>query len=171
MTAKKLSGCEFAEQGLVPRLELTVPGDVQAISPAVDRILTTIRQMGCAVGKEFEIEVALQEALANAVLYGCQEDPDKEVQICVACDEDRRVTVVVRDPGPGFDLEELPSPVVGEQLLSNHGRGIFLINQLMDEVDFRRRGTEIWMRKGTTRRGAELNIVGSREQEERDRAR
>ncbi len=151
MIASKLPRCEFDEQRLVPRLELTIPGDVQAIAPVVDRILTIIRQMKCGVGQEFEIEVALQEALANAVVHGCQEDPDKEAQICVACDQDRRVIVVVRDPGPGFDLEELPSPVVGEQLLSNHGRGIFLINQLMDEVHFRKQGTEIFMRKGSTR--------------------
>ena len=151
MTANKRPRCEFDEEGLVLCLELAVRGDVRAISPVVEHILTIIRQMECAVGKEFEVEVALREALANAVVYGCQEDPEKEVQICVACDEDRRVTVVVRDPGSGFDLEALPSPVVGEQLLSNHGRGIFLINQLMDEVDFRRRGTEIWMRKGSTR--------------------
>ncbi len=150
MTTNTLPRCDFGEQELVLGLALTVPGDLQAIAPVVDRILTIIRQMECGVGQEFEIEVALQEALANAVVHGCQEDPDKEVQICVACDQDRRVIVVVRDPGPGFDLKELPSPVASEQLLSNHGRGIFLIKQLMDEVHFRKRGTEIWMRKGST---------------------
>ena len=151
MTTNTLPRCDFGEQELVLGLALTVPGDVQAVAPVVDRILTIIRQMECGVGQEFEIEVALQEALANAVVHGCQEDPDKEAQICVACDQDRRVIVVVRDPGLGFDLKELPSPVAREQLLSNHGRGIFLINQLMDEVHFRKQGTEIFMRKGSTR--------------------
>jgi serine/threonine-protein kinase RsbW len=55
--------------------------------------------------------------------------------------------IVVRDPGTGFDPADLPSPVTGENLLFNHGRGIFLINELMDDVEYRGGGTEIWMRK------------------------
>jgi serine/threonine-protein kinase RsbW len=72
---------------------------------------------------------------------------DKKVQICVSCDEDRGILIVVRDPGEGFDPEDLPSPLKGENLLRSHGRGIFLINQFMDDVDFARGGTEIRMRK------------------------
>ena len=41
----------------------------------------------------------------------------------------------------------MPSPVVGENLYADGGRGIFLINQLMDSVEFGRGGTEITMRK------------------------
>jgi serine/threonine-protein kinase RsbW len=54
---------------------------------------------------------------------------------------------MVRDPGTGFDPEKIPSPLVGDNLYASHGRGIYLINQLMDEVQFKRGGTEIWMRK------------------------
>ena len=56
--------------------------------------------------------------------------------------------IVVRDPGEGFNPESVPSPVVGKNIYADSGRGIFLINQLMDEVRFERGGTEIWMRKG-----------------------
>ena len=45
--------------------------------------------------------------------------------------------IVVRDPGPGFDLALVPSPTVGPNVYRHHGRGIYLINQLMDEVSFR----------------------------------
>jgi serine/threonine-protein kinase RsbW len=55
--------------------------------------------------------------------------------------------IVVRDPGPGFDPNVLPSPVQGQNIYSNHGRGIYLINQLMDEVEFQKNGTEIHMLK------------------------
>jgi serine/threonine-protein kinase RsbW len=109
--------------------------------------MNEIRGMECAAGKEFEIELALQEALANAVVHGCEEDPCKEVQISVGCDKQRGVLVVVRDPGGGFDPDQLPSPVIGEAIFEDHGRGIFLINRLMDEVDFRKGGAEIRMRK------------------------
>jgi serine/threonine-protein kinase RsbW len=105
------------------------------------------RRMECAAGKEFEIETALREALANAILHGCNNDPTKRVQCVVSCDEEHGLLIVVRDPGPGFDPVKLADPLHGENVYSHHGRGIFLINQLMDEVRFERNGTEIHMRK------------------------
>ena len=55
--------------------------------------------------------------------------------------------IVVRDPGPGFDPDQVRSPVVGENVLFHHGRGIYLINQLMDHVEYGKGGTEIRMVK------------------------
>jgi serine/threonine-protein kinase RsbW len=69
------------------------------------------------------------------------------VEIIVECDPDHGMLIIVRDPGSGFDPEELPNPVVGERIFADHGRGVYLINQLMDEVRYERGGTEIWMRK------------------------
>ena len=103
--------------------------------------------MKCAAGKEFEVETALREAPANAILHGCGSDPSKQVQCCVACDHDRGMIIVVRDPGKGFDPASIPSPVVGQNLYSEHGRGIYLINQLMDRVWYERGGTELHMLK------------------------
>ena len=65
----------------------------------------------------------------------------------MSSDEPRGILIVVRDPGTGFAPEAIPRCTVGENLYSNHGRGIFLINQLMDEVEFRKNGTEIHMVK------------------------
>ena len=132
---------------LMVRLELTIPGEVSAIPSAVDSIMGVIRQMKCAEGDEHQIELALNEALANAVVHGCGEDPDRQVEIAVGCDEDKGVVVVVRDPGEGFDPGEVPSPLQGENLYASHGRGVFLINRLMDQVHYRRGGTELWMKK------------------------
>ena len=148
MTDEPLSQCEFEAENLILRLDLCVPGEVSAVSPVVRQIMTVIQETGCAAGKEFEVEVALQEALANAVVHGCKEDPEKQVQISVACDENRGMLVVIRDPGSGFDASDLPSPVEGQQLYRDHGRGVFLINRLMDEVRYEHGGREIWMRKG-----------------------
>jgi serine/threonine-protein kinase RsbW len=139
--------CEFDPDTLVSRVDLTIPGDVGAIGPAVEKIMASVREMGCAAGKEFEIEVALTEALANAVVHGCEHDPGKDVQVCAGCDPARGILIVVRDPGPGFDPSQVPNPVVGEQVYREGGRGIYLINRLMDEVQFERGGTEIRMLK------------------------
>ena len=56
--------------------------------------------------------------------------------------------IVVRDPGPGFDVSRVPNPLDGSNVLKANGRGIFLINQLMDEVRFTDGGRELHMRKG-----------------------
>lgn len=148
MSEKKASKCEFVSRDLVVRLDMSLAGDVRAIEPAVKAIMEIVGQMSCGQGHEFEIETAVRESLANAIVHGCKEDRERTVQISVGCDEGRGMIIVVRDPGPGFDPEALPNPVEGEQLYSESGRGIFLINCLMDEVRFRKGGAEIWMRKG-----------------------
>jgi len=139
--------CEFDPNELLLKLEFTVPGDVESIQPAVDEIMEVVGAQECATGSEFEVEVALLEALANAVTHGCKDDPSKSIQVCVACEIDRGMLIIVRDPGAGFDPGEIPSPVTGENVFYDHGRGIFLINELMDNVEYRNGGTEIWMRK------------------------
>jgi serine/threonine-protein kinase RsbW len=138
---------EFACGDLLVRFDLELPGVASAISPAVEQVLAIVGESGCAEGKEFEVETSLREALANAVRYGCQQNPGKTIQVSVACDQARGVLIVVRDPGPGFDPAQVPSPVEGECIFASHGRGIYLINQLMDHVEFGRGGTEILMIK------------------------
>jgi serine/threonine-protein kinase RsbW len=145
---EKKEKCEFNADSLIVRADLTITGGVKSVGPAVEQIMRIVSQMNCAAGKEYEIELAVREALANAIVHGCKKDPEKSVQISVGCDESRGMIIVVRDPGGGFDPSQIPSPIVGEQLYSEHGRGIFLINQLMDEVRYRNQGTELWMRKG-----------------------
>ena len=141
------TSCEFDPQALTLKLDITIPGETGAIHPVVDQIMSAIGEMGCARGQEFEIRLAISEALANAVLHGCKRDPTKKVEICLECDPARGMLLVVRDPGTGFDPATIPSPIEGEQLYRGGGRGIFLINQLMDEVEYHRGGTEIRMIK------------------------
>jgi len=139
--------CQFDPARLLLKLDFQLPGDVEHIQPAVDEIMEVVGSMACAEGNEFEVEVALLEALANAVRHGCQNDPSKSIEVCVACEIDRGMLIIVRDPGTGFDPCEIPNPVQGENVFSDHGRGIFLINELMDDVEYKSGGTEIWMRK------------------------
>ena len=140
--------CEFHTDSMMIRVQKEVPGETTAIPPVVEQIMHVVREQGCAEHSEFEIEVALYEALANAVEHGCGHDPSKSVEVVVACEEHRGMIIIVRDPGEGFDPGSIPSPVVGKNIYADSGRGIFLINQLMDEVRFEKNGTEIWMIKG-----------------------
>ena len=138
--------------GLLPacsacKLDVTISADPNAISGVVDGVMQIAREMKCAEGSEYQVELALREALANAIVHGCNNDPTKEVECCVACTESSDVVIVVRDPGEGFSPSAVPSPLAAENLHSEHGRGIYLINQLMDEVSFERNGAEVRMRK------------------------
>jgi serine/threonine-protein kinase RsbW len=128
-------------------LRVTLCADRKAVDPVVQEVMAVVREMKGVDGKEDAIELSLQEALANAVIHGAKEDPKKTVECLVSSDEERGILIIVRDPGTGFTPEAIPGCTVGENVYSNHGRGIFLINQLMDKVEFRKNGTEIHMVK------------------------
>ena len=119
--------------------------EIEAISPFVDELMLKIRENHCDPGSEFAIELALREALANAVLHGNREDSKKKVHVRFECDDNVGVSLVVRDEGPGFDPAGVPDPLAPENLMKTSGRGIFLIRSFMDEVEINpsQTGTEI----------------------------
>jgi serine/threonine-protein kinase RsbW len=138
---------DFDPDKLTLVLRVTLAADRKAVDPVVQSVMEVVREMEGVDGKEDAIELSLQEALANAVIHGAKEDPNKVVECMVGRDHERGILIVVRDPGTGFNPGAIPGCTVGENVYSNHGRGIFLINQLMDEVEFRKNGTEIHMVK------------------------
>lgn len=127
--------------------EVVLPGDVASISPVVGWVMRLIGELEYSDGKEFEIEMALREALANAIQHGCKGDPAKKIECSVSGDRINGITIVVRDPGNGFDPASIPPPDADSNLHSEHGRGIFLISALMDEVTHEQHGSVIRMRK------------------------
>lgn len=138
---------DFLANHLLFKLQVTLSADKAAVDSVVQRVMQSLREKDCAGGREHAIEMALSEALANAVVHGAKSDPSKIVECDVACDQNRSLLIVVRDPGEGFDPAAIPSPVQGENIYSGHGRGVYLITQLMDEVKFLKNGTEIHMIK------------------------
>ena len=128
-------------------VDVTLPAELLKVSAFRDEVLRILRERGAAAGHEVDIELALQEALVNAIKHGCQNDPGKSIQCCVTVDDEGAILIVVRDPGDGFELASVPSPLSTTGLLRPSGRGVFLINQLMDEVRFHDRGREVHMRK------------------------
>ena len=139
--------CDFDADKLNLKLSVTLAGDREAVDPVVRSVMNVVREMKCAPGREDDIELALTEALANAVVHGAKNDPSKVIECDVACDEQRGILIIVRDPGSGFDPSKISDPRQGENIYSDHGRGIYLINQLMDEVQFHKNGAEIHMLK------------------------
>jgi anti-sigma regulatory factor (Ser/Thr protein kinase) len=130
------------------QMNMVIPADPSAIGTVTDGVMRVLRETsGATDDKAMEIELALQEALANAIRHGCGGDPEKRIQCCVTSDASGDVLIVVRDPGPGFDPSSVPNPLDEENLFKGSGRGIYLINQLMDQVQFADRGREVTMRK------------------------
>lgn len=129
------------------RLNVVIPADPGAIPVVSDGVMQIVREKRCAEGHEVEIEIAVKEALANAIKHGCGGDSSKCVQCCVAVEDDGELLIVVRDPGPGFDPASIPNPLAGAGLLKESGRGVFFINQFMDDVRYEDGGRELHMRK------------------------
>ena len=121
------------------------------ISPFVDQLMRFIKlftlKLGIAKETEDEIEIAVLEALANAVIHGNGENADKQVHLSCQFSMNGEVSIVVRDEGKGFDSRAVPDPTESQGLLLSHGRGLHLMRTLMDEVSFEENGTVVRMRK------------------------
>jgi serine/threonine-protein kinase RsbW len=130
-------------------LSITMRSEINAISGAVDWLMSMIQECDCVTGDECDVEIALREALANAVLHGNRQDAEKKVQITCRIQFGGEVSIIVKDEGKGFDPNKVPDPTAIVNVESGHGRGVYLMRTLMDEVHFERGGAEVHMRKGS----------------------
>ena len=133
-------------------LQQLLPSQVDAIEPFVGRVKRFISKFGNRDGSETHIEMAVHEALVNAVIHGNQRDAKKHVHVICRCSIDGEVSITIRDQGRGFDCRAVEDPTTPENLLSTHGRGIYLMRALMDEVRFDEGGTVVQMRKKAAQR-------------------
>ena len=105
------------------------------------------RKCGCVPEGESGVEIALREALANAIIHGNHENPRKHVHVRCRCELDE--TIAVKDEGRGFDLNKIADlllPKIPEPFMV---RGIYLMKALMDDVRFEEGGVVVCMRKST----------------------
>lgn len=124
---------------------LELPNDLGAIERSVDYLLQRCRDVGFDERRlRLNFRVGVAEALANAMMYGNARDPGKTVTLEIWCSPER-VRVRITDEGSGFDPEALPDPTLPQNRTRARGRGVFLIHQLMDEVEFNEQGNSIDM--------------------------
>jgi serine/threonine-protein kinase RsbW len=143
----------FAGRGAGSLLEIDawIPSEISAISPLVERLMRLIEGSHCVAGEEPAVELALREALSNAVVHGNRLDAHKLVHVRCRCKVREGISLIVSDQGQGFDPRTIPDPLTFENLEADHGRGIHIMKVVMDEVSFEHRGTEVHMCKRAAR--------------------
>jgi len=138
------SGQSVENETLVSEFVFT--GDSAAMIAVRDRIMDFLHEHCVDEQQEIDIMIALQEGLANAVLHGTRNDPSKVVRCSVDVTPEA-ITIVIRDPGQGFDTAAATDSADDGTNLTQHGRGIYLMRSLMDEVIYRHGGSELRLKK------------------------
>lgn len=124
-------------------LELSFPSDVGLVGDAVEEVVEACRRLAVPGSRAtLNLRVAVGEAVSNAILYGNRERPDRDVEIRAEFAPDA-VRVTVADQGEGFDPEAVADPTLPGNRDRSHGRGIFLLRQLMDEVRYNEKGNRV----------------------------
>ena len=129
------------------RLRRHFPSTRQGLNQAVESVIGLARRCGCAGEYEADLEIAVREALANAMIHGNAFQDSKRIFLrCYGAPTDS-LLILVRDEGNGFDPDEVPDPRTADRIHLQHGRGLLLMRTLMDYVEFRRQGREVLIYK------------------------
>ena len=109
-----------------------------------------IERLQCVPRVAFDIELALREALGNAVVHGNEEHPEKKVHIRCRCAPGKGISIVVSNQGKGFDFKKVLDHGLTFDPAGVHGHGIQLMKAYMEDVHFARGDTEVRMWKVPT---------------------
>ncbi|HVH38846.1 MAG TPA: ATP-binding protein [Gemmatimonadaceae bacterium] len=125
-------------------LDICVPSDVRQIEGIVEEVVRRCKEHRFASRQlSLNVPVALTEALSNAMLRGNGDDAEKQVKVRADVSE-QRLVLEVEDEGKGFDLEECTEdPTTAENIMREDGRGLFLMQRLMDRVERYRNGGNV----------------------------
>lgn len=119
----------------VETTELVLPSRIEAIAEAAAAAARVVSQAGMDEDAAFGVDMAVREAVTNAVLHGNLQDETKEVWIKFKISPEG-LEITVRDQGTGFDPESVPDPTDPQNLLKTSGRGILFMRNFMDEVEW-----------------------------------
>ena len=125
------------------RTEIAMRSQLGEIADVIERLQSDPELVSRIRGREAAFVIAMREALANAVTHGNRHDGFKKVYVQYTCEPDNSLSILIRDEGDGFDSSEVPIP---KDMGEDTRRGIYLMTSYMDEVQFRRNGTEVYMR-------------------------
>jgi serine/threonine-protein kinase RsbW len=126
------------------QFHLSIPSEQKNIHMVEDFLIRVSKSFHLSEEKLYLLLVVVTEAVNNGINHGNKRDPSKNVDV-VCTVRGTVLTVSIRDEGKGFDPSLLPNPIAEENLLRDSGRGVFLMQQLMDTVKYREGGREVVM--------------------------
>lgn len=115
--------------------ELALPSRIEAIEDAADAAAEFVGRSGIGQEAAFGVDMAVREAVTNAILHGNRQDESKVVEIQFK-NSAAGLEITVRDEGRGFNPEGVPDPTDPQNLLKTNGRGILFMRTFMDEVEW-----------------------------------
>jgi serine/threonine-protein kinase RsbW len=113
--------------------ELILPSRIEAINDAASAAAEFVKRSGLGDEAAYGVDMAVREAVTNAVLHGNRQDEAKSVEVSFKSTPET-IEIEVRDQGQGFDPENVPDPTDPQNLLKTSGRGILFMRTFMDEV-------------------------------------
>lgn len=119
----------------VETTELTLPSRFEAVNEAAAAVAAMLSRLGVAEDAAFGIDMAVREAVTNAVLHGNKQDEALLVQVTLKGSPEW-FEISVHDQGAGFNPKDIPDPTAAENILKTSGRGIFFMHTFMDDVDW-----------------------------------
>jgi serine/threonine-protein kinase RsbW len=138
------------DQPCIWRCERVLPSLTRACSHFMEEVLSQLEAQGWEMSDTFGVQLAMEEALVNAVKHGNRSDPAKNVSVrCEISSES--FCAQVTDEGDGFDPSQVPDPTDPEQIENPHGRGILLMRNFMSRVEYNERGNCVSLEKRRTK--------------------
>lgn len=137
------------ESSREPRVHLEIGSRLENVELVQIAVEAALQQLPVEEVFAHQVGTAIREAVANAIEHGNQSDASKQVEVDFRF-EDNQIVISVTDQGLGFDPGNVPDPLEPDNLLKPNGRGILLIKEFMDEVEYsfrNDRGTALIMRK------------------------
>ena len=125
------------------QIEIAMRSQLGEIADVIERLRSDPEVLDRICGREAAFLIAMREALANAVTHGKRHDGFRKVYVQYTCEPDNSLSILIRDEGDGFDPTEV---LIAKDIGQDTSRGIYLMTSCMDEVQFRRNGTEVYMR-------------------------
>lgn len=128
------------------KCDKVIPSELDAGHASIEELMNALEAAGWEGRDVFHIQMAIEEAVVNAIEHGNKKNPAKEVHVVFLVDHDY-AEMTVTDQGDGFDHENVADPTDEDRLDQPRGRGVLLIRELMSQAQYNAKGNSVWMRK------------------------
>ena len=128
------------------KIEFELPSDLALMNGVLQYLLERVAKLGLIAPERSNLFIALDEAFVNAVKHGNKNDPTKLVRVGAELSP-QEACFTIEDEGEGFDVQTIPDPRDPANLFKSSGRGVLLIYNIMDEVEYNAQGNRVKMVK------------------------